>query len=278
MKTQKYISRAIYGKPWAILEPDFLNIHNIYQNYLKGNVPLANFDDDGDGDENIKSEPYKVVGKTAIVSLSGVILKHASLLEQVCGAQDIDSFLANVTAAFNDTNVENIVIDVNSPGGGVVGVPEAAEAIREMSKQKQICAFSDSLCASAGVWIASAASSIIVTPSSQIGSCGVYVLAYDQSQAFAQEGIRPVLIKAGTWKGDLAQGMPISDATIARIQADVDETNSQFRAFILTNRTIAEDMLQGQCVSGLNAVKAGFADAVVQNIQELIDMLNAELN
>ena len=276
MKTQKRISRAIYGKPWAILEPDFLNIHNIYQNYLKGNVPLANFDDDGD--ENIKSEPYKVVGKTAIVTLSGVILQHASLLEQMCGAQDIGQFLSNVTAAFNDTNVENIILDINSPGGGVVGVPEAAAAIREMSLKKQIVAFTDSLCASAGMWVASAATSIIVTPSSEIGSVGVYVLAYDQSQAFAQEGIKPVLVKSGTWKGDFAEGMPISDATISRVQEDVNLTFDMFKSFVLTNRTIDESLLQGQCVMGINAVKAGFADAIVSNIQELIELMNADLN
>jgi ClpP class serine protease len=275
-KPHTFISRTLYGKPWAILEAQYFNIHTTYQNYLKGRLSASSLDLDDDlDDDSANVAPYTLQGKVAIVSLGGVILKHASMIETLCGAVDVDSFLVNVQKAFADPNVESILLDINSPGGEVTGVMEAADAIREMCKTKQIVAFTDSLCASAAYWIASACDAIFVTATSDIGSIGCYIGMYDYSIAFSQEGVKPVLIKSGKFKGDGFQGLPISEDTIARLQAEVDQTNLLFRdAIAIKRKGLSDDDMQGQCFLGLNAIQNGISDGIVKNINELVSILN----
>jgi len=276
--TMKYarLASRIYGRPVLITEMEYFNLSNTFQSLVKGNVPKALFDDD-EG-ENATSEPYKVVGKTAIVSLSGPIIKHASGMDTLCGMVDVDTFLSNVQAAFNDTNVTSILIDIVSPGGECTGIFETSNAIREMSKTKDIVAFSDDMCCSAAFWIASACNSIVVTETSTIGSVGVFIGLYDQSQAFAQEGIRPILIRSRQFKADGFPGLPISKETIDRLQTDVDDVNAMFRSAIALKRTLKDEDMQGQAFSGTKAVANGMADMIVANIGELVELMNTELN
>jgi len=280
MKLKSYarISNRLYGKPWALYEPQWHNLHAIYQNHIKNGSLVKKSDIEFDDDNGESATSYTVVGKVGIVSLNGVILKHASLLEQICGAVDVDSFLQNVTAAFKDTNVESILLDINSPGGEVTGVKEAADKIRMMAKTKQIVSFTDSLCASAAYWIAAATDGIFTTETAEIGSIGVYVGMYDYSVAFSQEGVKPVLIKSGKFKGDGFPGLPIGEDTISRIQAEVDQTNDIFRGAIALKRDLKDDDMQGQTFMGMNAVKNGISDALVTCINDLVSALNSETN
>jgi signal peptide peptidase SppA len=270
------LASRLYGKPLLINEMEFYNISNTFLSLTKnGKRAMDDFDNDNDMDVQ-PITPYDTLGKVAVVTLSGPIIKHADLMETFCGATDIDSFLSKVQKAYIDPNIETILLDINSPGGETTGLKECADAIREMSKSKQIVSFTDSLCASAAYWIASATNGIFVTETSNIGSIGVYFGAYDYSEAFAKEGIKPVLIKSGDFKGDGFPGMPFSDETKKRIQTEIEQINTMFRNSIAQKRTLQDEDMQGQVFLGMNAIDKGIADAIVTNMDSLIAILNQE--
>jgi ClpP class serine protease len=62
------------------------------------------------------------------------------------------------------------VIDVDSPGGGVFGVEEAANAVYAARGSKPIVALADVLAASAADWIATQADELVVAPSGEVGA------------------------------------------------------------------------------------------------------------
>ena len=72
-----------------------------------------------------------------------------------------------------------ILFDVDSPGGGVEGVPELADEIYNSRGRKRIISASNSMAASAAYWIASAAGEMVVTPSGNVGSIGVFMAHED---------------------------------------------------------------------------------------------------
>jgi ClpP class serine protease len=81
-----------------------------------------------------------------------------------------------------DESIGAIVIQIDSPGGNVAGTPEVARKIYEArGKGKAIIAQADSLMASAAYYIGAAADEIVATPSSEVGSIGVYAVHEDAS-------------------------------------------------------------------------------------------------
>jgi membrane-bound ClpP family serine protease len=83
----------------------------------------------------------------------------------------------------NDPNVKAVVIDVDSPGGSVDGVAELFDQIYSARGSKPITAISNTLMASAAYWIGTAADELVVSPSGQVGSVGVYMVHDDFSKA-----------------------------------------------------------------------------------------------
>lgn len=267
---------------WFITEPAANTFQQRYASYLKGEIDLTNFSRQQAsltlGGSTVQDLGYDIVPNTkiAVVSLSGTILKNASLIEQwLFGAADIDSFLSDVRAAFNNPQVDTIVLNLNTPGGDTMGLQEAAQAIRTMAATKQIVAFTDSLCASAGYYLASACSSIFCTNSSQIGCIGTMMMMYDTSALFSQQGVRAILIKSGKFKGQGADGVPITDEMVAHYQSIVDQLSSEFFSFVTANRDVSDNDMQGQIFLGSQAVNNNIADVTVASFSELISLLNA---
>src|SRR5690606_12609791 len=108
--------------------------------------------------------------------------------------------------------VGTIVLDVDSPGGGVYGVAEFAEEIYKARGQKRIVAVANSMAASAAYWIATAADELVVTPGGEVGSIGVYMLHEDWSGAYEKAGIKPTVIKFGENKAEGIDVEPLSES------------------------------------------------------------------
>lgn len=86
---------------------------------------------------------------------------------------------------------------MDSPGGGVGGVPEAFAALAAVRGRKPTVALSNPLMASAAYWLASAADQIVASPSALTGSVGVYHLHEDYSRAADAVGVTVSYIHAG---------------------------------------------------------------------------------
>ena len=102
----------------------------------------------------------------------GTISHRAHMVEDISGpggtsAEKVGRQLAEL---LDDPAVGSIVLDIDSPGGTIAGVPELADQIFAARGQKKIVAVANSLAASAAYWIGSAAEDFVVTPSGGAGS------------------------------------------------------------------------------------------------------------
>lgn len=213
----------------------------------------------------------------AVISVHGIIGKHLSSLETMCGGCDLDEVEEDLRAAMADPNTKAILLDINSPGGTVTGVPELAAKIAEWNQQKRIYAFCDSLCASAAYWLASSCEAIAITLTADVGSIGVYMALVDDSEWWQKEGYKLVLVKAGEHKADGISGQPVSDSAIARWQGEVDAIYQMFTSAVTTGRAgVPNDVMQGQTLMGQAAVAALLADEIVPDLPTYLAAIETE--
>ncbi|MEL6316245.1 MAG: S49 family peptidase, partial [Pseudomonadota bacterium] len=121
-----------------------------------------------------QAAPAALAGGVAVIPLVGAIMSRGAAMEETSGVETIGQFRAQLKAALADPAVARIVLDIDSAGGTVDGVPEAAAQIR--ASKKPITAVANTEALSAAYWIASAADELVVTPSGKVGSVGVYMV------------------------------------------------------------------------------------------------------
>ena len=213
------------------------------------------------------------LGSVGIVPIKGPIGRNLSKVDVMLGAVDINQISADIERFAADPSVKTILLDIDSPGGTVAGVPEVAARVREISQNKKVVSYSE-FAASAAYWIGSQASEFIATPSaSAIGSVGVYVPVLDRTEELKAKGIKVDVIKSGKFKGQIP-GLALSPDARAAIQAEVIELHNEFKADVLAVRSrISPDDLEGQTFTGKRAASRGFVTGLARSRAEVLARL-----
>lgn len=202
-------------------------------------------------------------GAVAVIPLRGVIAHRMGGMDEASGGMSAERFTAMLRTAVADESIGTIVLDVDSPGGTIPGVPEAADAVFQARESKRVVAVANSMMASAAYWIASQAHEIVAIPSAldrSIGSIGAFVAHQDLSAHLEKEGVKVTLIKAGKHKADGNPFEPLSDEAKAHIQASVDEAYDRFVKAVARGRGVSATDVRGGYGEG-RALSAGDAKA-----------------
>jgi capsid assembly protease len=139
-------------------------------------------------------------GSVAVLPIYGIISHRESLLGWLFGGTSTQAVSASLRQLLSDPNVSTIVFDVDSPGGSVEGIQELSDEIFAARGKKCMVTVANAMMASAAYWIGSATHEIVVTPSGQVRSIGVYTAHEDISKALEKEGVKITLIRAGNTK------------------------------------------------------------------------------
>jgi signal peptide peptidase SppA len=267
----------VAGAAWAIEPAKAQVILNVLMSRATGAVRADDTPwDDDDAEERAvrrqaadrrRNEPQEGI---AIVPLTGVISPRVHDVEGMStgGGVSAEGFAALMRQLAADPAVKGVVLDVDSPGGNVAGVPEAVEAIRDVrGAGKPVSAVAHHWAASAAYWLASAADELVVTPSGEVGSIGVYVYHEDISRMLERVGVTPTLIKAGPNKAEGLEEFPLSEDAKGYLQARVDDYYGMFVRDVAKGRkvpvaTVREQFGGGRMVGAQAAVSAGMADRV----------------
>lgn len=208
-------------------------------------------------------------GKIALIPVVGIISHRMNMIDSISGpgGTSIQKLTAQFRQALEDSDCKAIVLDVDSPGGTVDGVPELASEIYEARKRKPVIAVCNSMACSAAYWLASSAGEVLITPSGQCGSIGVYMLHQDESEALKKSGIKVTIVKAGKYKAEGNSTEPLSDEALAAVQDKVNQVYSMFVKSVAGNRgtsqtAVREGYGQGRSLLAKDAVKSGLADRV----------------
>lgn len=273
-----HIVRAIGETPWAILPAKLAVILDLVA-YRAGGGKLSQEEVQARMDAARRDERRSGSGRegVAVLPLLGTIVQRANLMSEMSGGTSAERFRSRFREALNDNQVGAIVLDVDSPGGSVFGVPELAAEIREARGDKPIVAVANSLAASAAYWVASAADELVVTPSGEVGSIGVFAAHEDLSAALEDAGIDVTLISAGKYKVEGNPYEPLGEEARAAIQARVDDYYAMFvddvaRQRGVSSRDVRNGFGQGRVVGAQDAVALGMADEVA-TLDETIERL-----
>ncbi|WP_226782745.1 S49 family peptidase [Oceaniglobus trochenteri] len=221
-----------------------------------------------------------------VLRLHGSILPRANMMTDFSGGVAMERFQAAFRAAADDQACSAIVIDIDSPGGQVGLVPETAAMIRAAKRSdRPIIAVANTLAASAAYWIASACDEIVVTPSGEVGSIGVYCIHQEISEKLAMEGIAVTMISSGPRKTEGNPFAPLDEPARAAIAADGAAFYDMFTKDVAKARGVPVSVVRadpetaerhmggGRCYGAQMAVKLGMADRVAtldETLQRLV--------
>lgn len=234
-------------------------------------------------DERIgaRSEPTDApLAPVRVIDVLGAIIPKATLMGDISGATSVEQLQTEFRAALADPSVKSIVFNVDSPGGSSRMIPEFAAEILAARGEKPIIAVANTDAASAAYYLASQADEIVVTPSGEVGSIGVWTAHTDISGMQEKAGLKTQLISAGKYKVEGNPFEALSDDAAAHLQETVDEVYDGFIAAVAAGRgvdatAVREGFGEGRMVSAARAVKAGMADRVA-TLDETLARLRAD--
>jgi signal peptide peptidase SppA len=214
-------------------------------------------------------------GAVAVIPVVGTIMHRAGGMDDVSGIASTQRLVRRVREAQTNPSIKAIVLDIDSPGGTVDGVAEAAAALREGTKP--LVAVANTLAASAAYWLAAQADELVVTPSGEVGSIGVYSMHTDLSAALEAEGVKVTVARAGKYKAERNPFTALSDEAMSEMQAEVSDFYDLFVKDVAKGRGVAPSKVrngygEGRTVRAQAAVDAGMADKVA-TLEETVERL-----
>jgi HK97 family phage major capsid protein len=206
----------------------------------------------------------QLIGESTVVviPISGMITPRSRYWGTSC-----EQLVLQVEAAVANPAVKAIVYDVDSPGGFVSGVPEAAERLLALRGEKPIIAVVNHLMASAAYWLGSTADKVVASPSSLTGSIGVFSAHIEFAKMLEDAGIKVTIIRAGRYKAEGSPFEPLTDTARGHMQETVDSYYGRFISGVAANRrttakAVARGYGEGRVLTADEAVAADLADNV----------------
>jgi signal peptide peptidase SppA len=217
---------------------------------------------------------YEVIDNIGYIPLHGVMSKGLSVLEKHTGGIDTEDVASWMKQAAEDPKVEHVIMDVNSPGGSVVGTEELANAYRALGKVKPTISYCDGRACSAAYWVASQGNRFLVTPSSMVGNVGAYAAYPDMTGALEKQGIKVNVIKSGKFKAMGHPAISMTDEQKEWLQKDMDATHDQFKTDVRKVRQFAKDEdMDGQTWTGRDAAAKNLVTGMVYGWDDAISRI-----
>lgn len=160
-----------------------------------------------------------------------------------------------------DPNVEEIFIEFDGPGGEGAGCFDLANYIRKMAERKPIIGFINGNCYSAHFALASACSSLYMTPHSSAGSIGAILGRAEVNSPT----LKVTYFTSGEAKADGAPLTKLEQPEHDRLTKLVNETGYEFCVLVGTHRDVnADDIhnLQANIFNAQTLLEKGLIDGI----------------
>jgi len=262
---QSFVLQSFVETPWAILPYKLAVLEEIVIRHVSGEKLDA---------EEVQARIHgatrpqdRQVNSVAILPLFGTIFPRANMMTDISGATSAERFGAQFSELVNDPEINAIVLDVDSPGGQVNGIDELSTRIFEARGKKPVVAVANHTMASAAYWIGTAADEVVISPSGEVGSIGVFAVHKDMSAALEQAGVKVSLISRGKYKVEGNPYEPLAEEARAAIGVRVSDAYEAFINSVARNRGVeAADVRngfgEGRVVGARQAVALRMADRV----------------
>lgn len=229
------------------------------------------------GEDREDRKPFVYVDGVAVIPIHGTLINRFNGSWGFVTGYNYVRRMLNL--ALEDDDVDQIVFDVDSPGGEASGCFELAREIMMSRKIKPSLAMVDSVAASGGMALAGCATTMYAIPSARIGSIGVYRMHISYEGALKNEGIKVTFATAGEHKIDGNPYQDLPEAVLDEWKESAGKTWDDFIALVAEARDMSEADVratQARVYRADEALDKGLIDAV-KTTTEAIDAWLAEL-
>ncbi len=175
--------------------------------------------------------------------------------------------MRQIRAAKNNPDIDGIILELDSPGGGITASDMIYEELMSFKRKKPgavVVALMEDLAASGAYYVAMPADHIIAHPTTLTGSIGVMISTFNIKELAQKVGVTNVTFASGENKGMLS---PFEDMTPEQnrlIQEVVDEMHTRFVQLVAESRQLPEEEVRkiadGRVFTSSKAIEYGLVD------------------
>jgi len=199
------------------------------------------------------------------------------------------SFMKQLNYIKENPNVKGMILQINSPGGGVVESAEIYDKIKEIMDEKEIPIYVSmgAMAASGGYYIAAPATKIFASKETITGSIGVIMQSINYAGLAEKLGIETITIKSGPYKDIMSSAREMTDEEKTILQEMLNNSYEDFIKIIADGRKMSESdvrkLADGRIYDGRQAKKVGLIDEfgyledVIQAMKEDFNLRSAQV-
>jgi protease-4 len=194
----------------------------------------------------------------------------------------VQNILGQIRAATTDSEVQAILLEVDSPGGSVTPSDEIYAALKKFKdedEERVVLVFIRDIGASGAYYAAMAADYIMAEPTAIVGSVGVIMQTLNMKGLGEKVGLSSVTIASGKNKDMLNPFEEVDPLHLAMLQELVDGMQDRFATIVETSRGFENrDLLDGRVFSAPQALENNFIDGIgywedaVNSLTTLLDV------
>jgi signal peptide peptidase SppA len=259
--------------------------HELFQAYQN------RYDDDEDGldpvfgvqADRIGLSYLERIGNTAVLNINGSLVNAHSWWHAYAkgSIMSYDAVRDAVSILRGSDEVSRVIIRVSSGGGMVAGLETAAKSLNALKLTRNTVVHVETTACSAAYWLSAGAGAIYADSMANIGNIGTMALLPDFSAAYAKEGIKFHLFKAGKEKGYGIPQVEFTEEEKQYFQGYVEKTNNFFLTHVSRARNLlisdTDKWAEAQTFFAGEAYAVGLIDKVA-SLEEVIGSLTASTN
>ncbi|KMY55061.1 MULTISPECIES: signal peptide peptidase SppA [Bacillaceae] len=205
--------------------------------------------------------------KIAVLPVEGVI-QDTGTTESFFSSPGYNhqQFMKKLDKVQEDDTIKAVILQVNSPGGGVVESAQIHDKILEIKEKakKPVYVSMGSMAASGGYYISAPADKIYASPETLTGSLGVIMQSVNYSKLAKKYGVDFVTIKSGPHKDIMSPTREMTEEERKILQAMINNSYNGFVNVIANGRGLSKDQVKkiadGRIYDGRQAKKLNLID------------------
>jgi len=248
---------------WAIEKDSYTDIIKLYNNFEAN--PKSFIQDVNAIDDlfNAKAENILFIkDNEATINIKGALVDEHDCATIFFGATSYADIRVAIEEVEGMDHIDKVVFNIDSPGGMVAGVDNAAIAIKSMKNTTE--ARIGVMAASAAYWLASQCDSITATSATAMfGSIGVVVEYWDATRSMESQGLDKVCITSTGAPNKRVDAL--TDEGRRKIKSDLDDIENIFFRRIADGRNttvskVAANFGQGGMFLAEKSLNVGMID------------------
>ena len=199
-----------------------------------------------------------------VVYVDGELVESRAILDQLKRYEDSNS-------------VKAILLNIDSPGGGVAVSQEIYTEIRRLrdKKDKIVVAYLSSTGASGAYYVACAANKIVANPGTIVGSIGVIAEWVNFADLMEWAKLKDVVFKTGEFKDTGSPSRALTENEKKYFQGLIDDMYVQFLEAVASGRKLdlqeVRSLADGRVFTGRDAKGRKLVDEI-GNFQDAVDL------